>query len=515
MKRTLAFFLMLAMLCTVFSFGAMAEAEETVVYVSVNDGDPGTLDPFATASSAYLQSVMQIYDHLLDMDDNGDLVGSLAKEWTREGDTLTFTLYDNIYDTAGNHFTAEDAVWCFGKFHENALTDAGNFTNEQVVDEYTFTVDIASDAVTLLKPFTNLEFVTKAAYEAAGGNMATKVVSTGPYMVEDYVTGSTLTVVKNADYWQKNPTVTNQKQNVDKIVYNYMTEASQIAINLESGVVDFAFVDWTVADRFTSGQVSGNFVATEVQTWGGNDLCFNMSDKSYFYNNPDLRKAIFYAIDKEAIVDAVWNGHAQVPKAYGNYNYPDADPVWQEEDYFGYNPELAQEYFEKSGYKPGELTLKLIYPQSSYCDNMAEIIQAYLSVLGINVSINGLENAIYNEYSYDPTQYDIMFVGGGGDGSITRIWSRRIDKSAFTTDYVIGFINDDELQELVSAACNPATHSQETVNAVHYYLKDAAYIMRLYIEYKCCVTNADKIVEPFVNSDARPVPGAFIYSWNA
>lgn len=490
------------------------ESGETVVYVSINDGDPGTLDPFAIASSAYLQACMQLYDKLLDMDDEGNIVGSLAKEYTREGDTLTFTLYDNIYDTAGNHFTASDAVFCLNKMRENAVVDASSFVNPQVVDEYTFTVDIVSETVTTLNSFTSLMFVTQAAYEACDNNMSVDVISTGPYKLESYVTGSTLTLVKNEDYWQENKTVTSQKQNVDKIVYNFMTEASQIVVNLESGVVDFAFVDWTVADRFLNGEVSGNFNADEVQTWGGNDLWFNMSEESVFYDNVNLRKAIFYAIDNQAIVDAVWNGHAQNPKAYGNYNYSDADPAWQNEDYFDYNPELAQQYFDQSGYKAGDLTLTLIYPSSSYCDNMAEIIQGYLSVLGISVEIQGLENAIYNEYKDDPTKYDIMFQGGGGDGSITRIWAVRLDQNAFSGDYCTAFVKDDELQALVEAACTPATHNQETVNAVHYYLKDAAYVMRLYIEYKCCVTNADKIVTPFVNTDARPVPGAFVYTWN-
>lgn len=540
MKRTLSTLLAIAMLCTILagcgpttasdpantpsnanspanvnSNGDSANTDQTTVYVSINDGDPGTLDPFNGDGSGFLQSCMQIYDRLIDMDDDGNLVGSLAREYTREGNTLTFHLYEDIYDTAGNHFTAEDAVWCMEKFHEISKTDAGNFANETVIDEYTFTIDIVNEAVTTMNCFANLMFVTRAAYEACGNNMATQVISTGPYMVEDYVTGSTLTLVKNEDYWQDEKTVTNQKQNVDKIVYNYMTEASQIAINLESGVVDFAFVDWTVAERFTNGTASGNFDAVEVQTWGGNDLWFNLSDDSIFRNNENLRKAIFYAIDNQAIVDAVWDGHAQNPKAYGNYNYADADPAWQNEDYFDYNPELAQEYFEKSGYKPGELTLRLIYPSSSYCDNMAEIIQGYLSVLGIGVEINGLENAIYNEYNVDPTKYDIMFYGGGGDGSITRIWNSRLNQDNFLGDYCAAGLNDPTLQELVLAACNPATHSRETVNAVHYYLKDAAYVMRLYIEYKCCVVNADKVVAPFVNSDARPVPGAFTYAWNA
>lgn len=538
MKKTLALFLALTMICSVLvgcanngdeasdpgnsnSITSQAPGNETpsgdktVVNISVGDGDPGTLDPFTGTGSSFVQSTMQLYDRMLDMDENGEIVPSLAESYKREGDTLIFKLRENIVDTAGNSFTSEDAVWCFEMWNEKGYTNAAAFGNPTVIDAYSFSVDIVNESVTTLNQFTDLCFVTKAAYEACGNNMATTVISTGPYMVEDYTTGSTLTLVKNENYWQDKPTVPNQMQNVDKIVYNYMTEASQIVINLESGIVDFAFVDWTVSGRFSDGTAGGKFNINEVQGWGGNDLYFNMSDQSIFKDNPDLRKAILYAIDNQAIVDAVWGGHAQVPKAMGNYNYPDADPAWQNEDYFDYDPELSKDYFDKSGYSAGELSLRLIYPQSSYTDNMAEIIHGYLGALGISVEIMGLENAIYNEYYLDPSQYDLLINGGGGGGSITRIWNNKLNKASFGGETANAFIDDDTLQELVLAAINPDTHSQETVNAVHYYMKEAAYLKRLYIEYKCCVTNGDKIVTPFINTDSRPVPGAFTYIWNS
>lgn len=538
-RKTLALLLSIAMMCSLFvgcgssgngstdtpdtkisetGSATAAQNDDKSVTISVQDGDPGTLDPFAPTDSSRSQTLLQVYDMLFHYDANGQMVGVLAKDYEREGRVYTVHLYENIYDTQGNHFTANDVAYCIGKAADGGNSEALAFESYEVIDDYTIALTVIDEGVTTFdRAMVCLYFVTQAAYEASGENMSTTVVSTAPYIVDEYVTGSTLTLVKNENYWQDeaNRAALNQQQNVDKIVYNFMTEQAQIVVGLETGKLDFAFVDWTAAGRFMEGgESSDGFGIEEVETWGGNDLWFNMSAGSVFENNLNLRLAILHAIDRQAIVDAVFDGHAQYTKTHGNYNYPDADPKWQNEDYFEYDPEYAAECLAAAGYKPGELTLTMIFPTSSYVDNMAEIIQAYLGVIGITVDIQPLENAIYNEYSVDPSKFDLLIKGGGGDGSITRIWNNRMDKRKFEGDYCTAFVNDDHLQELVEAAGNLNTHSQETVSAVHYYLKECAYTMRLYVENKCSVYNTNKIVDMVVNNDSRPVPGACTYIWN-
>lgn len=534
-RKVLALLLAIAMMCSLFagcgesgskdpdvketgSNPVVSDNGEKSVTISVQDGDPGTLDPFAPGDSARSQVLLQVYDALFHYDSNGQMVGVLAKDYERDGRVYTVHLYENIYDTAGNHFTAKDVAYCISKANEKGNTEALAFESCEVINDYTVALTVVDEGVTTFdRAMVSLYFVTQAAYEASGENMSTKVVSTAPYIVDEYVTGSTLTLVKNDKYWQDkaNRAALNQQQNVDKIVYDFMTEQAQIVVGLESNKLDFAFVDWTAADRFMEGgESSEGFGIEEIETWGGNDMWFNMSEGSIFEDNLNLRLAILHAIDRQVIVDAVFDGHAQYTKTHGNYNYPDVDPKWQNEDYFEYDPEYAAKCLEASGYKPGELTLTMIFPTSSYVDNMAEIIQAYLGEIGIKLDIQPLENAIYNEYSEDPTKFDILIKGGGGDGSITRIWNKRMDKRQFKGDYCTSFVNDNKLQELVEAACNLNTHNLETVSAVHYYLKECAYTMRLYVENKCSVYNTDKIVDMVVNNDARPVPGACTYTWN-
>lgn len=322
-RKVLALLLAIAMMCSLFAgcgdsgkddpgpkdtgSAAVNDDGAKTVTISVQDGDPGTLDPFAPGDSARSQTLLQVYDALFHYDADGQMVGVLAKDYQRDGRVYTVNLYENIYDTAGNHFTANDVAYCIGKAVEGGNTEALAFESYEVVNDYTIKLTVVDEGVTTFdRAMVSLYFVTQAAYEDSGENMATKVVSTAPYIVEDYTTGSTLTLVKNEKYWQDeaNCAALNQQQNVDKIVYDFMTEQAQIVVGLESGKLDFAFVDWTAADRFMEGgESSEGFGIEEVETWGGNDMWFNMSEGSIFEDNLNLRLAILHAIDRHAIVD--------------------------------------------------------------------------------------------------------------------------------------------------------------------------------------------------------------------
>lgn len=493
---------------------------EQVAYISCGDGDPGTLDPLAAMSSSRHVCIMEVCERLFGYTEDGDLYGVLAKDYERDGLTYTVNLYDYITDSAGNQMTASDIVFCLDKMVEKGNTSALNFEKYEATGDYTVEITVNNNNVaTFENSIAGLYFVTQAAYEASSDDMSVDPVGTGPYKVDAYETGSTLTLVKNENYWQKPELckALEQQANTEKIVYSMITEAAQIVVGLETGALDFAFVDFSAAERFgEGGEAANHFCAEAIKTWGGNALFFNMSDKSVFKDNIALRKAVLYGIDRQAIIDGVFEGHAINPKTYGQTRYPDADPNWDNEDYFEYDPDYAKECLKEAGYAPGELSLKLMFPTSSYCNSMAEIIQAYLDMIGIKVEVLSYENALYNSYKTDPTQYDMMFNGSGGPGTITRIWNNQLNKNIYTSDgaYCAGFLNDPHLQELVETASNVDTNSVETTSAVHDYLIDQAYLMQLYVEEKCVVYNTDKIVKMCTNIDARQVPGASIYVWN-
>ena len=89
---------------------------------------------------------------------------------------------------------------------------------------------------------TEAPIVSKAAYEASPDKFATKPITTSPYVLTEYVPGSSLTFERRADYWQTDKSLGPKynQANVQKVVFQIITEPAQHAIALETGSADIS-----------------------------------------------------------------------------------------------------------------------------------------------------------------------------------------------------------------------------------------------------------------------------------
>ena len=528
MKKTLITLLMILISVAALSAGGKQEASvepgevQSLVQVNLQDGDPGTYDPFSTFTSTRCTALMQVYERLAVLNKDGsDYINVLAEDIQKDGEVYTVVLRDNIYDTEGNHLTADDVIFCIDKVKALGSNPSVSYVaSTNKIDDYTLEIMLENNSLGLWENVvTALYICTKASYEASSDAMKTHPVGTGPYKFSSLESGSSVTMVKNEGYWARGQEAAGEQMaNVDTIVFKVVTEASQMVVSLESGTLDMSFIDFSSASRFLEGgELHDSFLITITDTWGGNDIYLNMSDKSVFKDNINLRKAILYGINREDIINAAFDGYAKNPVTFGQGRYLDSNPKWANEDYFDYDLEKAKQYLAASGYKPGELELRLLFPFQSYTNNAAQVIQANLSKVGVNVELLGLDAQIANDYSKDATRFDMVFNGKGGPGYISsQIWNARLNAKINSPDgsYAFGFISDPHLQELLEASVDVETHSRESVDAVHYYLKDQAYMMRMYVEQKCVVSNNSIVTDCYLNSDSRLVPGASTYVWN-
>lgn len=497
---------------------------EQIVYVNMEDGDPGTLDPISSWSGARMVCLMQVYEKLGYYADEGDgITGVLMESYKQDGKEYTVTIYDYIKDSAGNPFTVDDIIWCIEKQAEAGTnSSAKKIDSMEKIDDYNLKITFKNNDLGQFQALcVDTYLCTRAAYEADENGMAINAVGTGPYLVDNYVSGSSVTLRKNPNYWQQADLCQEhaQQANVETIVFNIVTEAAQMVVGLETGTLDMSYVEFSNAKRFMEGgEDAGQFTTTIISGWGGQDIWCNMSDDSVMKDNPDLRKAIMYAIDRNAVIQAVYDGFAENPATYGTSRFPDVDPALKPEDYYGYNPELAKEYLDKAiaaGYDPNSTLVAV-------CDNRAnaitgmDVIQAYLGQIGIKIEVQPLESATFQNTIDQSNGWDLCWKGKGATNYVVTIWNAMLNAYSYTEDgsHCFAFISDPELQRLLEAACNAETHSYETTNAVHYYLMDQAYQQRLFVEQKCMVSNNDKVMEVCVNKDTRIVPGACTYVWN-
>lgn len=387
-----------------------AQAGEVSTAISY---DVSNLAPWSSATSGRLSLMQTLYEYLAYYDSESDtgLSGILMKECERIDDfTMRVTIYDTIYDSAGNHLTAQDVAFCFNTWAEMGNSVKCKLLDScSVVDEYTVDIKLNTDSVGDIENMMCglVPIVTQAAYESSDDEMIEHVVSTSPYIVTDYVEGSTLTVEKNENYWQKDESLISpfSLANADKITFHIVTEASQVSTNLETNVVD-------IAANMSSAEVArfeadDNYNVFAIAGSNFHWITFNCSEGGLFYNNPEFRKAICYAIDAGGIVEGVFNGGAKVSKAYGNPECVDYNRAWDSEEYYEYNIEKAKELLASSGADTSQV-IRIMYPQTSVNKSMAQIIQSYLLEIGLNCELLGYESALYQTYKTEAGEWDII-----------------------------------------------------------------------------------------------------------
>lgn len=457
-----------------------------------------TLDPWNGASSGVLYLQEAMHDSLFVIAKmGGKMESDIGKSYTvsEDGQTLTVEIYDYVTDSAGNKITASDVAWSYKSAvaKGNATQVARYLESAEALDDTTVVFHLNADKCKETSApesvLTGVVIYSEAAYDEA--LWATNPIGTGPYMLEEFITGASVTLVKNENYWQKDESLRPglKKQNVDKCIIKIILEDAQLALALESGDVDCVnTVSMDNLPFFTDG--NGNALdGYTVEAFNGNLALhgtFNMfpGAGSKVAEDVNLRKAIIYALDREAIVNTVMGRTAQPIGGFYTPIYPDYNADWDNRDP-EYNVETAKEYLAKSNYVAnGSPTLKIAVQNNDAKSKAAQMIQNYLAVVGINAEVAVMDTALFDNYKMDFSQWDIKIDNVGNKFSLTTMWSTVLTSSRTTFNGApcsFHGLPAGELDKLCATANNVDTRSQEAVDAIFDYCNDNAILFGLWM----------------------------------
>ncbi|HBF4439544.1 TPA: ABC transporter substrate-binding protein [Clostridioides difficile] len=291
-----------------------------------------------------------IFNGLTAHDENNKVVPCLAKDWKFDEatNTYTFNLRDDVKWHDGEKFTANDIKFTIETIMnpDNASEIASNYediTKIDVVNDNTIKITLKAPNTAMLDYLT-VGILPKHALE--GKDIATdefnqKPIGTGPFKLEKWDKGQSITLVKNSDYFVKEP-------GLDKVVFKIVPDDKAKAMQLKSGELDLAQV--TPKDMSNFEKDEKNFKVNIMKTADYRGILYNFNSKFFKDKKAKgLPNALSYAIDRKAIVDSVLLGHgvpAYSPLQMGPYNNPDIEK-------FEYNPEKAKQEIEKLGWKLG------------------------------------------------------------------------------------------------------------------------------------------------------------------
>lgn len=358
--------------------------------------EPTNLDIRKTSGAALEQVLIgNVYQPLVTRSPDGTLKPSLATKWDISADALTytFTLAEGVTFSNGDKLTAKTAAQSIQSAIDDKLLGSeylGAVRTVAAPDDTTL-------VITLSKPYPDLLWALSGRSglvldPAATNDRATSAIGSGPFTVESWKQGDSLTLDRSTTYAGERP-------HVAKVVFRYITDTNAAVNALTSGDLDvLAPVDANLVpklskDDFTTtrGTASDKFVLAF------NNAASPLSDKR-------VREAIRYSIDHEAIIKV----RGGVDTLLGG-PIPEGDPGY--EDLTGLYPRdlaKARSLLAQAGYAKG-LTLTLTIP-SFYGDTLPNLLTSQLSEAGITLKTKPVEFAAWLQDVFTNHDYELSIV---------------------------------------------------------------------------------------------------------
>jgi peptide/nickel transport system substrate-binding protein len=367
-----------------------------VLRIAVADLPP-TLEPARELSNVGTRVTYSIFDTLIVRDfastpDGGGsrLVPGLAVAWTRGGpQELTLRLREGVKFHDGSPFTAEDVVYTFTSprmFGEKPLMpEAKTYfpTLESVTALEPMVVRMRTSAPDVLLEQRLASWcgwiVSKRAYEERGfEGFGRAPVGTGPYRLRELKGDDRIVLDAHDEYWQGRPTAR-------QVVFWKVPELAARVAALQAG--DVEMITTVGPDQVASFRGRNDLDVRSVVLANTHMLTFD--DRGVALGDKRVRQALGLAIDRQLLVDTLWDGKAVVPPSH---NYPEYGDMFLTGRVARHDPDRARRLLREAGYR-GE---KIVYrTMPNYYTNALKAAQAMVPMwqaVGVNAELQVVEN---------------------------------------------------------------------------------------------------------------------------
>jgi len=357
---------------------------------------------------------------------NKDMSGyelDLAESW-RQIDTLTFEFklhrgvkFHNVEPVNGRELTSADVKYSIERvsgMHGKKSTFRHKYYFEdklsaiETPDKYTV-IFKTKEPYAPLVPYLASDWSVIVPKEAVDqfGDLKKKAVGTGPFILEEYVRGSHITLKKNPDYFKKGLPY------LDKIQIKIMKDPAGIMSAFLAGKLDsiapYFFQVETIEKEAPEVKIERRktFHMWVLRT---QPCTTTYEDLDPPFNDRRVRQALGLAIDKEKLLRLAWGGAGTtqigVVPNFPPYSLPESDQL-------EYNPEKAKKLLAEAGYPDGFKTTLLTW-NASYMSKPAQVIQEMLLKVGIDAELRLMEMAQYFNVVYQfkyPLSLHVMTAG--------------------------------------------------------------------------------------------------------
>ena len=383
MRLTLA---TLAALLAAVSLGPSAEAQEPI-----RIGSPyktTVLDPMRSAAAGNIETYGQLYSRLLRRNAEGGLEPGLAESWdvSDDGTTITLNLRDAKFSN-GDPITAEDVVFSLTRVRDDEESaypaPLQTMKEARAEDERTVVIELDHPFAPFLGNLEvfNAGIVDKSDVEARGEDaFAEAPVTSGPYMVEEWVPNDRLVLAPNPNYWREG-----YPKNDGAELIEVASENTRVSMML-SGELDAAReIPWSQVEQVKAAD--GVSMPLEPST---QIFIVLLNHGRAPFDNVDVRKAAAMALDTPAVTTAMTFG-AATP---ANTTLPNAlDFHDTDNPGIAHDPDAAKALLEGSGYGGEEVVI--LITDNPEREKMAVLMQAQWDAIGLKSKIEKVDGGTW------------------------------------------------------------------------------------------------------------------------
>ena len=329
---------------------------------------------------------VNIFEGLVRMDPSYGIVPVLATSWSVKDNTWRFALRKGVKFHDGRPFTAEAVKHTFDR-----IADLGGGTpgfakkGTKVVDDYTVEVTPQFQNLRLIEQIVHPEYTIIA----PGTDPVKEQIGTGPFRLTSYKRQQEIVVNRFAGYW-------GGPANLDRIRFKFLPEANARRLALEGGEVALILG----VPNETAASLKGRGFDLYVSPAGAYEAMYqNIGGRKGYtlLQDGDVRRAIEYAIDRNALVTGVYDGQAHAEQTMIPSRVLGSDAAMVKG--YRHDPAMAERLLEGAGWSAAEggirskggrrLELELIsgFPSSTVHTGVPEFVQDQLKRVGIGVKI--------------------------------------------------------------------------------------------------------------------------------
>jgi len=428
--------------------------------------EPTALTTAITSAGAVQFVSSKIFDGLLSYAPDLTPQPRLATAWETAADNLSLTLHlrPDVKWHDGKPFTSADVAYSvlevWKKYHSRGRSTFANVTAVDTPDPQTAILRLSAPAPYILSALASNEsqVVPRHLYQGKdvlGNPFNNAPVGTGPFKFVEWQRGQFITLVRNADYWDKG------KPHLDGIVFRLIGDSASDAAALENGEIQFttgiASGDVARVAKFPDIRFDERDYALQTSSLG---LEFNLDVPKL--RDVRLRQAIAHAIDGEFVKRNILNGRGEIATGPLPSNlvrfYTDDVPRYP------FDRAKAEALLDAAGLHRGPGGVRLAFtldplPTGDQPIRLGDYVRAALEPIGIKVQLRSQDFASYVKRAYTDRDFEVLLGGGqmGPDpviGTQRFYWSKSFKKGvAFSNASHYASPEVDRLLE--SAAAEP------------------------------------------------------------